>query len=196
MGMLSYIWFGMIVFACVCACFNGKMPELTNAVLSGGSDAVGLCLKLLGMLCLWSGLMNVAEKSGLCQKLSRLFRPLLHVLLPGSRRHEEVGSAVSMNLTANLLGLGNAATPLGIHAMKELQKINPDKTTVSQDMTMFVVMNTAAFRLLPSTVAALREAAGAAAPLDIILCVWISSFLSLAAAVTAVKVVGRIKKWR
>lgn len=193
-AMLSYIWFGMITLSCICACFNGTMPELTASILSGGADAVKLCLKLLGMLCLWSGFMNIAEKSGLCGKLSRLMRPLLDFLLPDSRGHSEIKNAVAMNLTANLLGLGNAATPLGLGAMKKMQAVNDDKTTASQDMMTFVVMNTAAFRLIPSTVAALREAAGAAEPMDILFCMWISSFLSLTAAISAVKIVGRIKK--
>ncbi len=192
--MLSYIWFGMIVFSCISAVFNGVMPELTSAILSGGADAVNLSLRLLGMLCLWSGLMNIAEKSGLCEKLSRLMRPILDILLPGSRDHVGIRNAVSMNLTANLLGLGNAATPLGLGAMKKMQEVNEDKSKASQDMMTFVVMNTAAFRLVPSTVAALREAAGAAEPMDIIFCVWISSFLSLTAAISAVKIVGRVKR--
>lgn len=184
----------MIVFSVVCGCFNGNMGDLSAEILASGRQTVELCLSLLGTMCLWGGLMNIAEKSGLCEKIAGLMRPILHVLMPGIREDREAAKAVSMNVTANLLGLGNAATPLGIEAMRRLKTCNGNRNAVSPDMVVFVVMNTAALKIIPSTVATLRAAAGAQNPMDIIFCVWISSACSLIAAVTAAKVFGRNKK--
>lgn len=170
------------------------MALFSDGILQSGSQAVELCLKLLGMLCLWCGLMNIAEKSGLCGKIAKLLRPVINCLLPGIRKNDEAIKSVAMNMTANLLGLGNAATPLGIEAMRRLKQQNGDKSTVSPDMVVFVVMNTAALKIIPSTVAALRASAGAKNPMDIIFCVWISSAASFLSAVLAAKVFGRKSK--
>lgn len=170
------------------------MPELSSAMLSGCSDAVSLCIKLLGVLCLWCGLMNVAEKSGLCKVISKILSPALRLLFPENRNNPEVMNAIAMNVTANLFGLGNAATPLGINAVKKMQKLNNDKHSVTSDMMTFVVINTAALKIIPTTVSALRESAGAQDPMDIIFCVWISSALALIAAVTSIKIAGRFRR--
>lgn len=192
--MMNYIWTFMILFSVICALFSGKMPEVTQAIPASGAQAVELSLKLLGMMCLWCGIMNIAEKSGLCKFISRLLQPIIDFLLPGIKYNSKARNAVSMNVTANLLGLGNAATPLGINAIKEMKLQNGSKNTVTADMTVFVVMNTAALKIIPSTVAALRASAGAEKPMDIIFCVWISSALSLFFAVSLAKLFGRGKK--
>ena len=189
--MMNYIWVFMILFSLICAVFSGNMPELSSAILNGCSDAVSLCIKLLGVLCLWCGLMNVAEKSGLCKVVTRILSPVLKLLFPENRHNPEVMDAISMNVTANLFGLGNAATPLGINAVRKMQKLSNDKNAVTPDMMTFVVINTAALKIIPTTVAALRQSAGAENPMDIIICVWISSAFALVAAVTAVKISGR-----
>lgn len=189
--MMNYIWVFLILFSLICAVFNGNMPQLSSAILSGCSDAVSLCIKLLGILCLWCGLMNVAEKSGLCRVVTRILSPALKLLFPQNRNNPEVIDAISMNVTANLFGLGNAATPLGINAVKKMQKLSNNKSAVTADMMTFVVINTAALKIIPTTVAALRESAGAENPMDIIICVWISSAFALVAAVSAVKISGR-----
>lgn len=174
--------------------FNGTVAELSSSVFEGCADAVSLCLKLLGVMCLWCGLMNIAEKSGLCNVVAKILRPVLKKLFPGVCNDTEVMNSISMNVTANLFGLGNAATPLGIKAVKNMQRLNSEKTSASPDMMTFVVINTAALKIIPSNVAALREAAGAQNPMDIIFCVWISSALALTSAVVAVKIIGRIMK--
>lgn len=191
---MNYIWIFIILFSLICAVFNGNMPELSSAVLSGCSDAVSLCMKLLGVLCLWCGLMNVAEKSGLCKVVAKILSPVLKILFPENRNNPEVMNAIAMNVTANLFGLGNAATPLGINAVKKMQSLNSDKQSVTCDMMTFVVINTAALKIIPTTVSALRESAGAENPMDIIFCVWISSALALIAAVSAIKISGRFRK--
>lgn len=184
----------MIVFSFICAFFSGSMQELSASVFDGCADAVSLCIKLMGVMCLWCGLMNVAEKSGICTFIAKILSPVLKRLFPENKNNPEVMSAVAMNVTANLFGLGNAATPLGLNAIKAMQKNNGDKHSATPDMMTFVVINTAALKIIPSTVAALRASAGAKEPMDIILCVWISSALALLSAVTAVKLAGRFYK--
>lgn len=192
--MMNYIWIFIILFSFVCAIFNGNMSQLSSSVFSGCADAVSLCLKLLGVLCLWCGLMNVAEKSGLCKVVAKLLNPVLKLLFPENRNNPEVLDAIAMNVTANLFGLGNAATPLGLNAVKKMQNLSHDKQIVTSDMMTFVVINTAALKIIPSTVVALRESAGAQNPMDIIFCVWISSALALVAAVSAIKITGRFRR--
>ena len=138
--------------------------------------------------------MNIAEESGICRLIAKLLKPLLRVLFPQNKNDEAAMDAVALNVTANIFGLGNAATPAGIEAVSRMRKNSIDKNTASSDIMTFVVMNSAALRLIPSTAASLRAAAGAKDPMDIIFCVWISSALSLIAAVSAVKIVGRFRK--
>lgn len=184
----------MIIFSVVSAVFSGRIDETSQAVFDSAASAVELVLKLLGILCLWCGLMNIAEKSGLCRLVARLLNPVLKLLFPENKNDDRVMDAVAMNVTANIFGLGNAATPLGIEAVSRMQKNNTLKQSASADMMIFVVLNTAALRLLPSTVAALRASAGAKAPMDIIVCVWISSAAALITAVGAVKLTGRFTR--
>lgn len=193
-NMINYIWTAMVLLSIVCAVFNGNMGDMTGAIFGGASDAVSVCVKMLGTLCLWCGLMNIAEKSGLCDMFARILSPLIDFLFPKLKKEREIKNAIAMNMTANLFGLGNAATPLGINAMRKLQDINGDKSTASYEMMVFTVINTAALRIVPSTVAGLRAEAGAGDPMDIIFCVWISSLLSLIAAVSSVKLIRKLLK--
>ena len=192
--MMSYIWIFIILFSFICAVFNGTIPQLSDSIFEGCTDAINLCIKLLGMLCLWCGLMNVAEKSGVCNIVAKILSPVFRFLFPENKSNPDVMNAVAMNVTANLLGLGNAATPLGISAIKKMQSLNPNKQAVTSDMMTFVVINTAALKIIPTTVGALREAAGAENPMDIIVCVWISSAFALVLAVSAIKISGRFRK--
>lgn len=185
--MMNYIWAGMIFFSFVCAAFGGKMHELSQAVISAGNSAVELALKLLGMLCIWSGMMKIAERSGLTDALGRCMYPLLRLIFPSLERDSEAAGAISMNLTANIMGLGNAATPLGINAMRILQKENPSPLCASDNMIFFVVMNTAAMHIIPTTVALLRSQYGSSAPMDIMPAAWLNSALALFAGLLAAK---------
>lgn len=188
--MMNYIWAGLMVFAFIAAVFQGNMQELSNSVIQGGVDAVQLCLKLMGSICLWSGLMRIAERSGLTEIISRLLSPLLKVVFPKIKSSSPEAGAISMNVTANLLGLGNAATPLGLEAMKHLQTQNKDKQTATREMIAFVVLNSAAFHLIPSTVALLRQQFGAQNPLDIMPAAWLSSAAALTVGITLTKIFG------
>lgn len=192
--MLNYIWAFLLVVAVICAILTGDISEVSGSILSAGTDAVSLCIKLMGVMCLWSGLMNIAQKSGLCKIISHFMSPVLRLLMPTLQNDSESIESVSMNITANLLGLGNAATPLGLKAVANMKKHSPSQDTITRDMAIFTVMNTAAIRLIPSTTAALREAAGSQAPMEIILCVWISSVFSVVFAIASVILTWRFVK--
>ncbi len=160
------------------------MQALSNAIMAGASDAVSLCIKLLGALCLWGGLMEIAKASGLTKAVSRLMSPLLRLLFPHLKKDSPAMNAISMNITANLLGLGNAATPLGLTAMRSLQQENPNPTVATDEMVNFVVLNTAALHLVPTTIALLRQEYGAAVPMDIMPAAWLTSAAALCVGLT------------
>lgn len=169
---------GFALLSVLFALIFGKMDVLSAAVMESGTEAVDLCLTLCGAMMLWGGIMEVAKKSGLTTKAARLFCPVLRHLFPDVAPHSEAMEAISLNVTANLFGLGNAATPLGIAAMKKLQS-NPANTTATSSMVRFVMLNTASIQLLPTTVAILRQSAGSNHPLEILPAVWLSSIGSV-----------------
>lgn len=178
--MLNGILTALLIFSVVTAAFTGRMEALSAAALSGCGEAVSLVIALTGMLCLWSSLMEIARRCRLTEALARLLRPLTRWLFPTVPQGSPAMQAICMNLSANLLGLGNAATPLGLAAMRELQKLNPHKAAASNAMVTFVVMNTASLQLIPTTCAVLRQQAGSAAPMEILPAVWLTGLSSLA----------------
>ena len=192
--MMNYIWGAMVVFSFIAAAFSGNMQTLSDSVVNSGQDAINLVLKLTGMMCLWGGIMKIAEKSELTLVISKMFSPLFSVLYRNVDRKSKTAEAMSMNITANLLGLGNAATPLGLEAMRRMQEANPDKTKATDDMVVFVVMNSAAMRLIPTTVATLRTQFGSASPMEIMPATWVSTILSLTAGVLTAKIISRMMK--
>lgn len=177
---MAWIWTGMVTVSLVFAAVNGTMDAVSAAALEGAGAAVELCIAMAGVLCLWSGVMELMSRCGLSRKLAAALRPALGRLLPRASRDPETLAAVSANVSANLLGLGNAATPLGLAAMRELQKLNPHKDSASNAMVTFVAMNTASLQLIPTTCAALRQQAGSAAPMEILPAVWLTGLSSLA----------------
>ena len=190
--MMNYVWGGMIVFSVVCAIISGGMEALTTAIIDSGTQALTVFFGLYGMMALWGGLMNIAQRASVTDFIARMMYPLLRFLFPRLKKDGSEFGAISMNLTANLLGLGNAATPLGISAMQRLQLINPDKSTATDEMIIFVVMNSASMRLIPTTVAMLRANHGSASPMEIMLPSVITSFCALAVGLCAAKLYGRI----
>ena len=189
---MAWIWTAMIALSLVCGTLTGRMNAVGSAALEGAAAAVDLCLGMLGGMCLWMGVMELMDRCGLSAGLSRLFRPLLRRLLPHAARDEETLSALSANVSANLLGLGNAATPLGIRAARRMA-FGCDGTA-SDELCRLVVLNTASIQLLPTTVATVRAACGSAAPLDILPAVWISSALSVLTGLAAARLLQAI--WR
>ena len=190
--MMSMLWTGMVAAAILCGLATGRGPEVAAAAMEGARAAVDLCLSIAGMLCLWSGVMEVMRRSGLSGQRSRLLRPLLGRLFPEAAGDRRIMDSISANVSANLLGLGNAATPLGIEAAKGLAKKSPGRA--SDGLCMLIVCNTASIQLIPTTVAAVRAAEGCAAPFDILPAVWLASGLSVCAGILACKLLSRL--WR
>ncbi len=188
---MSWLFAGLLGLSFLFGLLNGRMDAVSTAAVSDCAGAVTLTIQLAGVMCLWSGLMRIAQASGLTDKLSRLFGPLIRFLFRGLPAQSPAAKAIVMNLTANLLGLGNAATPLGIAAMKELEQIAPEKGTASDHMAMLVVLNTASLQLIPTTTAALRLANGSAAPIEILPAVWLASGVSICAGVFMAKILSR-----
>lgn len=176
--MMNYIWPFLILLSILFAVCTGNILQVGNAVFTSVTEAVTLTIKMLGMFCFWSGIMQIAKVSGLTDKISKLLSPILNRIFPSIRNDVGTRNAVSMNITANLLGLGNAATPLGIAAMRRLQAQSEHKSVASNDMVLFVVLNTACIRLIPTTAAMLRHEADAAAPMDILPATVLTSLLS------------------
>ena len=189
---MAWVWTGMVSFSLLAGLLTGRIAAVGAAALEGASAAVDLCLSMAGILCLWMGIMEIMERCGLAAGLARLFRPLLRRLLPQASRDEETLSAVSANVSANLLGLGNAATPLGIRAARRMAR--GCEGVASDELCRLVVLNTASIQLLPTTVASVRSAFGCRSPFDILPAVWVSSVLSVSAGLLMAKLLSRF--WR
>ena len=193
--MMNYIWIAIIFFSVITAVFTGTANELSNGIITSGNTAVDLCFSLLGTFCLWNGLMNVAEKSGLSQAFAKFTAPILCKLFKGLNKNSDAILPISLNITSNLLGLSNVATPIGIEAMKKLAKENAGKSTPSNNMVLFVVMNSAALRLIPSTVAGIRANHDSTNPLEIIVPSVITSICALTVGITMTKILERFFKY-
>lgn len=180
--MVNIIWACMAIIGIVYAAFNGRMEEVNKAIFESANDAVALCIGLVSVLVFWLGIMKVAEHAGILQGMAKVFRPLILKLFPDiPKDHPAIGYILS-NLTANLFGLGNAATPMGIKAMKELKTLSGDSNTASRSMITFMAMNTAGLTLIPTTVIAIRMKYGSAAPTEIVGTTLAATIISLLAA--------------
>ena len=186
--MLNTLWFGMLAASVVCALATGRIEALSAAAAQGADKAITLLLSMAGVMCLWTGLLKIAERSGVTGFMARLLSPVLCFLMPDYPRDSEAMKAASANVTANILGLGNAATPLGIRAMQEMQKHNRLGTKPNNSMVMFVVINTASVQLIPATLAAIRQSCGSSSPFSVLPAIWITSALTLLTGITLAKV--------
>ena len=189
---MAWVWTGMVVLSLVFGILNGTVGAVSAAAMEGAQAAAELCLSMAGILCLWSGVMAVMDRCGLTDGLSRLFGPLLRRLMPNASRDRETMAALSANLSCNLLGLGNAATPLGIQAARRMAR--GAEGVATDELCLLVVLNTASIQLLPTTVAGVRAAYGAAEPFDILPAVWLASLLSVTAGLAAAKALSRITR--
>lgn len=187
---MTVFWVAMVVISLVCGLATGNLSQVSQAAAEGAQSAVTLCISMAGMLCLWNGVLEVMNRSGLTQKLRVLLLPVLRRLYPDFRGDGAVLDAVSANVCANLLGLGNAATPFGIRAAKGMAERYRGRA--GDGLCLLVVCNTASIQLLPTTVAAIRSAAGCASPFDILPAVWLSAALALGAGLAAAKLLGRV----
>ncbi len=185
----SYLLTFLFVLSTLCLSFS-PLPD-GSAVLTGAQDAVNFCIGIAGSICLWSAVLELLERCGITRGLSRLLHPLLRRLFPESARDAAVLSASTEHVSANRLGLGNAATPAGVRAAQGMARLSPDGSA-PDELCLFVVLNTASLQLLPTTVAAMRAACGARAPFDILPAVWLSSLVSLAAGFAAAALLRRL----
>ena len=184
--LMGWIWAGMLLLSLGAALWQGESSVLTGAALEGAEAAVQLCLKLCGSLCLFGGLAQAMEQSGITEKLGRLSRPLFRKLFPQAAADPEALGYLTANVTSNLLGLGNAATPMGIAAVSRMKALS-GSDTATDEMCLLIVMNTASIQLLPTTVGSLRASLGSASPFDILPAVWVSSLCSVSAGILAAK---------
>ena len=191
---MGWIWTAMIVLSLGFGLATGNLDAVAQAAMSGANSAVELSLTMAGVVCMWSGVMEIMSTCGISDGLSRLFRPLLRRLLPNASQDPQTLAAVCANASANLLGLGNAATPLGIRAARRMAR-NCDGVA-SNELCLLVVLNTASIQLLPATIASVRSAAGSATPFDILPAVWLSSVLSVSAGLAAAWLLSRRERSR
>ena len=194
--MLNIIWPLFIIVSFVYAILTGKVEQINSSIFDSAASAVELSISLLGMICLWNGIMQIASKTSLIKKLTNFVRPLMKFLFPELKENDEAFEQISMNMVANILGLGNAATPIGLKAMKKLQEQNKDKSILSNSMIMLIVLNTASLQIIPTTVIAIRTSLKSANPTQIIIPVWIATICAAIAGVTATKVLIKINKGR
>lgn len=191
--MLGLIWVGMILISVLFSCANGTGEALSAALFDGAGAAVTLCIEIGGIICLWCAVLEVMRDCGILTALSRILSPILRLLFPESAEREEIMQPLSANVSANLLGLGNAATPMGIRAAQGMARLGGGDTA-SDELCKLVVLNTASIQLLPTTIAAIRAANGAAQPFDILPEVWLSSAVSVAVGLIAARLMsGRSK---
>ncbi len=181
--MLNKIWPFFIIVAFAFAIYTGNISNVNTAIFSSAEQTVSLCITLLGTMCLWNGIMNIAVKTSLISKLTKFMKPFINFLFPDLKNDEKISEQVSMNIIANILGLGNASTPLGLKAISSMQEKNINKKTLTNSMAMFILVNTASLQIIPTTVIAIRSSLGSAEPSKIILAVWVAT---IAAFITAI----------
>ncbi len=189
--MLNYIWFGLMAVALVVAAINGTAEAVTKGAVESATSAVQIAIGLVGVMTLWLGMMRVAEASGLVTFVGRALRPVLRWLFPDVPADHPAAGAIVMATAANMLGLNNAATPLGIKAMEELQTLNPDKDTASNAMVTLMAITTAGVQLIPASMIGILAAAGSAGPTAIIGPTIVATFVGTIAAVVAARVLQR-----
>lgn len=191
--ILSWIWFAIILFSTGISILFPSESSLSAAAASGAQSGVTLAIAMAGSMCLWSGVGNLMDKAGITGLLAKLLRPLLNLLFPGTRTDPQLSADLSANVCANILGLGNAATPMGIKAAKRM--VNPDKPGIATDqLCRLVVLNTASIQLIPATVAGVRVSLGCASPFDILPAVWVTSLCSAGMGLTAAFLFGKLWK--
>ena len=190
--IMSWIWTGMIAFSLAGALFLGNASALAGAVTEGAQSGVTLAISMAGAICLWSGVGALMEKTGISRAVSRLLRPILGRLFPSAKNDPILAGHLSANVCANLLGLGNAATPMGIQAAQRLA--SGKKGIATNELCRLIVLNTASIQLIPATVAAVRASLGCAAPFDILPAVWVTSLCSAGSGVAAAWILGKLWK--
>lgn len=195
--MLNIIWPIFILISIMYSIFSGNIENLNNSIFESAENSVELTITFFSTICLWSGMMKIAQKTKIIGYLSKILRPLINFLFPEYKENEEIKQDISMNMIANILGLGNAATPLGIKVMKNMQKDNKNKNVLTNSMAMFIVINTASLQLIPTTVIAIRNSLNSDNSTKIIFPVWFATIFAFIAVIIATKIFIKIEeKWR
>ncbi len=190
--MLGYIWLFLIITSIIAAALTGRVEQVTFAAMNSAKDAVTISISLIGIMALWLGFMNLAEKSGLISLISKLIKPITKRLFPQVPPDNPAIGNIALNFSANALGVTNAATPIGIKAMEDLQKLNPKKTVATNAMCTFLAINTAGFQLIPASAIAILIAAGAKNPTVIIAPTLVTTLIALSAAICVVKILEKL----
>ena len=185
--MLNIIWPIFIIISYIFAIITGNADKVNNAVFSYTETAVKLTITLFGTMCLWNGLMEIASNTKLINTINKILNPIINFLFPESRNDKKIHEEISMNITANMLGLGNAATPLGLKAMKSMQEKNKNKDRLTDDMATFIILNTASIQIIPTTVISIRLSLGSLQPTKIIFAVWFSTICAAIMGIVVTK---------
>lgn len=191
---MNYIFYGLILISIIFGAITGKLNDVVNAILSGAELSVKVAFSLIGIMAFWLGIMKIAQECGLVKILAKLLTPITKILFKDIKSDNEAIGDIAMNFTANALGLSNAATPIGIKAMQELQEVNKDKTSASDAMCMFLAMNTAGFQIVPATVIAVLVSVGYKNPTDIIFPVLIVTTIAFVSAIIIALIFKKL--WR
>ncbi len=186
--MLNKIWPIFIIISFIYAFFSGNIDKVNSGIFESTKSAVELSLTFLGTMCLWNGIMQIAYKSKLINRIVKILNPIIKMLFPEIKKDEKIKKEVSMNIIANIFGLGNAATPLGIKAMTSMQEVNTKKDTLSDSMMMFIVINTASLQIIPTTVIAIRTSLNSSNPTSIVVPVWVATIFSIIAGICITKI--------
>lgn len=189
--MINYIWFFLIFFGVLVGLLSGNGEAISKAIVNSSGSTVTFIIELTGIMCFWCGVMKVAEKSGLTDKLAKILKPVLKLIFKDAAKDEKALGAIVMNLTANMMGLSNAATPFGIKAMEEMDRLNKEKGSASNDMSLFLVLNAACIQLVPSTIISIRAACNSTNPGIIILPALISTATAAMVGVICCKILQR-----
>jgi spore maturation protein A len=185
--MLNIIWPLFIILSVIYAILSGNIETLNEEIFNSVGEAVQLTIKLIGIMSVWCGIMKIAQESELIKKFSRLIEPLIKNLFPEIKNNEKAKEEISANISANILGLGNASTPLGLKAMETLQKENNEKNKLSNSMAMLIVLNTASLQIIPTTIIAIRISLNSNNPTAIIIQVWITTICAVIAGIVSTK---------
>lgn len=186
--MLNIIWPLFLIISFIYAIFNGRVADVNNSIFESTKTAVELSISLLGTICLWNGIMQIASKTSIIKYLSKLLKPIMKKIFPDINEKDEIHNQITMNIIANIMGLGNAATPLGLKAMKMLQEKNKEKDKLSNSMAMLIVLNTASIQIIPTTVIAIRNSLGSQNPTAMIIPVWIATIFAAGSAIFTTKI--------
>ena len=186
--MLNIIWPIFIIIGCIYAIISGKISEINNAVFESTNNAIEVIITMFGTVCLWNGIMQIASNTSIVEIIMKIIKPLMRIVFPELKENMIAYKEITMNIIANIMGLGNAATPLGLKAMKSLQKENNNKKRLTNSMVMFIILNTASLQIIPTTVIAIRNSLGSANPTAMIVPVWIATFCAAFVAIISSKI--------